>query len=268
MKAKYSFTNLAVSKPLERVYQPTEDYRFLVHVSLGNVEKRFAEIGSKREGVLATSLVTNRHQGTFCGEGGLILSSPKTQSIRGMSRVDCGGEIKNGRKDYLQDLLRPAKTSEYNQVDLTFEGVRVAGVMLKTTAAGRALGNSERNAALIQLAQAHDLPVVTIVVMPSSPPATARIIVHDDSGRNRLVTYDFPYDDNRFLRVDVAHGTFYHSPGRSVIARSMIIDRYGQVSQVLTSEQKQLILDKIQSKVDCGELDISELRAVKQGWRS
>lgn len=65
-----------LTDPESKTYPLGEQYSFLIHVPLGDVEQRVGEIGSERGGVLMTSLINEQHQGTFCGEGGLLLEAP------------------------------------------------------------------------------------------------------------------------------------------------------------------------------------------------
>lgn len=249
-----------VSQPETRTYSPDEAYSFLVHVPLGNVEQRLGEIGSERGGVLMTTLLNNERQGTFCGEGGLLLEAPDTEAIKGMSRVDCGGEIADGRMDSVEELQEPASTAEYNQIDMKFDGGKVVGVMLKVTPDGNELGDPARNAQLREVAERHGLPVATVEVAPSPMPTEQSSISREFADGNSLTTYDIPDGDDRFLRVDIAHGNFYHSPGIDTVSRSMAIDQYGQVSQLLTEEQEQKI------RMTLGELSEKEQKAVFDGF--
>ena len=249
-----------VSQPENRTYSPDEAYSFLVHVPLGDVEKRLGEIGSERGGVLMTTLLSNDRQGTFCGEGGLLLEAPDTEAIKGMSHVDCGGEIADGRMDSVEELTEPASTAEYNQIDMKFDGGKVVGVMLKVTPDGKELGDPTRNAQLREVAERHGLPVATVEVAPSLMSVEQSSTTRQFADGNSLTTYDIPDSDDSFLRVDIAHGEFYHSPGIDTVSRSMTIDQYGQVSQLLTEEQEQKI------RMTLGELSEKEQKAVFDGF--
>ena len=255
-----------VDKPETRTYSPDEAYSFLVHVPLGDVEKRLGEIGSERGGVLMTTLLNNERQGTFCGEGGLLLEAPDTKDIKGMSRVDSGGEIADGRMDSVEELTEPASTAEYNQIDMKFGGGKVAGVMLKVTPDGKELGNPARNAQLRQVAERHGLPVATVEVAPSPMPTELSSVTREFADGNSLTTYDIPDGDDRFLRIDIAHGEFYHSPGIDTVSRSMTIDEYGQVSQLLTEEQEQKIRTTLDKLLEQGDLSEKEQKAVLDGF--
>lgn len=249
-----------VNKPENRTYSPDEAYSFLVRVPLGDVEKRLGEIGSERGGVLMTTLLSNERQGTFCGEGGLLLEAPDTEAIKGMSHVDCGGEIADGRMDSVEELTEPASTAEYNQIDMKFDGGKVVGVMLKVTPDGKELGDPARNAQLREVAERHGLPIATVEVAPSPMPTEQSSVTREFADGNSLTTYDIPDGDGSFLRVDIAHGEFYHSPGIDTVSRSMMIDQYGQVSQLLTEEQEQKI------RMTLGELSEKEQKAVLDGF--
>ena len=255
-----------VDKPETRTYSPDEAYSFLVHVPLGDVEKRLGEIGSERGGVLMTTLLNNERQGTFCGEGGLLLEAPDTEAIKGMSRVDCGGEISDGRMDSVDELQEPASTAEYNQIDMKFDGGKVVGVMLKVTPDGEELGNPARNTQLREVAERHGLPIATVEVAPSSMPTEQSSTSRKFADGNSLITYDIPDGDDHFLRVDIAHGEFYHSPGIDTVSRSMIIDQYGQVSQLLTEEQEQKIRTALSELLEQGNLSEKEQKAVFDGF--
>lgn len=255
-----------VDKPETRTYLPDEAYSFLVHVPLGDVEKRLGEIGSERGGVLMTTLLNNERQGTFCGEGGLLLEAPIPEAIKGMSRVDCGGEIADGRMDSVDELQEPASTAEYNQIDMKFDGGKVVGVMLKVTPEGKELGDPARNAQLREVAERHGLPIATVEVAPSPMPTELSSITREFADGNSLTTYDIPDGDDRFLRVDIAHGEFYHSPGIDTVSRSMTIDQYGQVSQLLTEEQEQKIRTKLGELIEQGDLSEKDQKAVLDGF--
>jgi hypothetical protein len=255
-----------VSKPETRTYSPDETYSFLVHVPLGDVEQRLGEVGSERGGVLMTTLLNNERQGTFCGEGGLLLDAPDAKAIKGMSRVDCGGEIADGRMDSVEELQEPASTAEYNQIDMKFDGGKVVGVMLKVTPEGKELGDPARNTQLREVAERHGLPVATVEVAPSPMPTEQSSTTREFADGNSLTTYDIPDGNDRFLRVDIAHGNFYHSPGIDTISRSMTIDQYGQVSQSLTPEQEQKIRTTIGELLERDDLSEKEQKAVLDGF--
>lgn len=255
-----------VSKPETRTYSPDERYVFLVHVPLNDIEQRFGEIGSKRGGVLMATLLNNERQGTFCGEGGLLLEAPDTKAIMGMSRVDCGGEIADGRMDSVEELQEPASTAEYNQIDIKFDGGKVVGVMLKVTLDDKELGDPARNAQLREVAERHDLPVATIKVTPSPMPTKQSSVTREFTDGSSLTTYDIPNSDDHFLRVDIAHGNFYHSPGINTVSRSMTIDQYGQVSQSLTPAQEQKIRTTIGELFERDNLSKKEQKAVLDGF--
>lgn len=255
-----------LTTPEDRIYKIGERYSFLVHVPLGDIEQRISEIGSDQGGVLMTSLITEQRQGTFCGEAGLLVQAPDENAITGISRVDCGGEIADGRRDSIEELLEPADNTEYNQIDMKFNGATVAGVLLKVTPEGQELGNPQRNAQLREAARNHNLPVATIEVSPSEIPTELSIAKRDFSDGNTLATYNLPDGDDHFLRVDIAHSNFYHSPGINTISRSMIIDRYGQVSQQLSAEQKAKIQQELTLLQQQGNVSDEEMSAVADGF--
>src|SRR5690606_7242584 len=77
-------TSFELTNPEERLYKPDEAYRFLVHVPLGDVANRGSEIGHERGNTkLMTSLISQEHQGTFLGEGGIIVAEPSVESVSG-----------------------------------------------------------------------------------------------------------------------------------------------------------------------------------------
>ena len=255
-----------VTKPESKLYKIGEQYSFLVHVPLGDVEQRIGEMGSERSGVLMTSLLTEQRQGTFCGEGGLLIGAPDDRAIKGMSRLDCGGEIADGRRDPLEELQEPADNTKYNQIDVKFNGAKVEGVILKVTPDGHELGDPQRNAQLKEIANHHNLPIATIEIAPSEMPRELSLAKRAFSDGNTLTTYDIPNGDNHFLRVDIAHGNFYHSPGINTISRSMIIDRFGQVSQRLSAEQEAKVQEEVESLKRQGSISEEEMQAVIKGF--
>lgn len=183
-----------------------------------------------------------------------------------MSRVDCGGEIADGRMDSVEELAKPAANTEYNQIDLQFDGTNVVGVMLKVTPDGQELGDHHRNAQLREVAERHNLPVATIEVTPAEMPTEVSSAKRDFADGNTLTTYDIPDGDDHFLRVDIAHGNFYHSPGLNTVSRSMIIDRYGQVSQAISAEQEQRIRQELASLWAQEGISDEEMKAVVDGF--
>lgn len=255
-----------LSHPENKTYTPGDHYLFLVHVPLGDVEQRYNEIGSKRDGVLMASLLNEQRQGTFCGEGGFLLASPRTGSVKGMSRVDTGGEIADNHMDSLSDLLAPATNAEYNQIDIDFDGSKVVGVMLKKTPGGETLGMRQKNEQLRELANRHQLPIAFVEVTASAMPNSVSSTTREFARGSTLATYTIPYGSHSFLKVDVAHGDFYHSPGVGIISRSMVIDAYGQTSQELTEAQRQRIRQELSLLQAREIITEQEMKAVDDGF--
>lgn len=250
----------------DRTYISKVSYSFLVHEPLGDVEKRYSEIGEDIDRVLMASLVNQGRQGTFCGEGGLILSSPTAEAVKGMSSVDCGGEIASDRHDSLEDMKTPAERTEYNQIDMKWDGVKVVGVMLKVNPKGEELGNKNRNEELRKIAEKNDLSIIKVEASYTKIPDKVSRREVDFGGGKNIATLDIPYSDDQFLRVDIAHGQFYHSEGDTV-ARSQSIDCYGQVNQKLTEDQRQQIIDQLSQLVKTGTIYEKDLKAVEAGFQ-
>lgn len=118
---------LRLTLPESRTYGVGEEYQFLVHVPLGSVSKRFDEVGSDRDGVLMASIINGDRQGTFEGQGGLLIRPAKPDAIKGISESDAAGEMPSGHIEPIEELLKGAPNSEYNQVDLEFDGSQVVG---------------------------------------------------------------------------------------------------------------------------------------------
>lgn len=255
------------NQPETRVYKPTEEYSFLVHVAIHDVRARFDEIGLERgDDVLMTTLLTDERQGTFCGEGGFIIEPPKADAIKGMSRVDSGGKIANGRMDSLAEMCEPTSNMEYNQVDMGFDAGKVTGVMLKVTTEGVELGNAGRNKQLKEIAAENNLPIATIEVKPSPMPTEVSSAVKEFPDGAYIKSYDIPNGDDHFLRVEIAHGEFYHAPpGVDTISRSMVIDQFGQMWQQLTPEQELRIKNILGSRKDKDEISEKEFAAITDG---
>lgn len=253
-----------VTQPESRRYAPNETYSFLIHVPIGDVGQRFDEIGSERDGILMTSLVSGERQGTFCGEGGFILSAPPAEAIVGMSSVDCGGEIADGRMDSVEQLQQPAPNSEYNQIDMKFGAGRVSGIMIKVDKDGKELGSPQINKDLKKIADQHNLPISYVEVAPSPVPTEISIKTTEFSTDKLLKTIDIPNTDGNFIKVDIAHGAFFHASD-TVISRSMIIDRFGQVSQSLTPNQQQNIREKLYELKTKNSISEQEFNAALKG---
>jgi len=259
---------ITTTSPETRVYPRDEQYAFLVHVPLGNADARFDEIGTRRNGVLMGSLVSNARQGTFCGEGGFILADPPSDAITGMSAVDAAGEIVDNHMDSIDTLLRPAHNADYNHIDLRFDSTQVVGVLLKVTPDGKPLGGAARNQKLQHIAEEHHLPVATIEVEPSPMPSEISSRTTTFSKSRSVRTYDIPYSSTKFIRVDIAHGDFYHSPASTTVSRTMLIDEYGQTNHEINTSQQEHVMSSLQPLLDHGEITSDEMHAVVHGFVS
>ncbi len=241
----------SLTDPEERLYTPDEVYRFLVHVPLGDVAHRASEIGHERgDTKLMTSLISNEHQGTFLGEGGILVAEPSEDSVSGVAYMDVGGEIQGDRRDNTESIIEPAAPSEYNQIDMAFDGTTPIGVLIKQSPDGGQLGSPERNEDLIAYAEQNNLPVVIIEVQPEiSTTETSVITTELPDGKGEMVTVDVPYSDTEFFRTQVLRigevNKVYHADGESSIARTMKVNQYGEATQELSAEDEQFIIDRL-----------------------
>ena len=262
-----------LTQPEQRKYKVGEEYRFLVHVPLGDAGRRIDEIGSDRDGVLMASLVSGHHQGTFSGEGGIILSNPETGAIKGMAKSDVGGEIQPGRYDELTDMTQPASTAEYNQIDLRFKGSEPIGVMIKLTPDGRELGDSWRNNELRRCASELGIPIVEIEVSPSE--LTQRFMSRTDvlpGEQGKIITVDSPLTNEYFARIQVLKvgpdsKIYYLEDGVDTVTRTMLINSYGVSSQIIPKEQLDTIIDLLQSNTET-PLQSSDIDKIKTDWKT
>jgi hypothetical protein len=245
-------SDFEVTTPESRTYSPYEEYKFLVHVPLGDVMARGDEIGHSRDGVLMTSLVANTRQATFNGEGGFIVGQPPEELITGTSAFDVGGEISNGDRAAVNDLVTPASLAEYSQVDMKFEATTPTGVMIKRAADdGREIGTRSINESLRAYAEEHGLPVAEVLVLPDEL-ITERRIRNEQlaNGAGDLVTVDIPAGDDHFFRAQILHGSAYHmQEGETSAARVMKISNYAETTQELTPEDRQKVLDSLNDAV-------------------
>lgn len=252
-------TGLRLTTPESRHYGLDEDYRFLVHVPLGNVAERGDEIGHERgDTKLMTSLISQEHQGTFLGEGGIIVAQPSEESISGIASIDVGGEIQAGRKDDIDEITAPAPPFEYNQIDMDFDGTKPIGVLIKQTPEGEQLGSAQRNESLVAYAEEHDLQVVTIAVEPAETLTEPKIdVVELPNEQGERVTVDLPYSDSEFMRIQVLrigkHNVVYHANGESSIGRTMKINQYGEATQELTTDEEKVAVHKLRQFIADGE---------------
>ncbi|MBP9738060.1 hypothetical protein KBD20_00055 [Candidatus Saccharibacteria bacterium] len=241
----------SLTDPKERVYTPDEVYRFLVHVPLGDVAHRAAEIGHERgDTKLMTSLISNKHQGTFSGEGGILVAQPSEDSVSGVAYMDVGGEIQGDRRDKTESIIEPAAPSEYNQIDMAFDGTTPIGVLIKQSPDGRRLGSPERNEDLIAYAEQNNLPVVIIEVQPEiSATETSVITTELPDSKGEMVTVDVPYSSTEFFRTQVLRigesNKVYHADGENSVARTMKVNQYGEATQELSVEDEQFIIDRL-----------------------
>lgn len=256
--------DFGLSEPESREYGVDEEYRFLVHVPVDKIEERFSRIGPDGRGgrgVLMTTLLSNERQGTFEGQGGFILSMPSRESIRGMSSVDCGGEIRDHRMDSLEEITESTDNAEYSQIDLAYDGTIVTGVMIKVDPEGKELGSGSINAELKKIAEEKGLPVVKVVVAPSELPTeikTTNVEFGEDGG---LTTIDVPFDSNNFIRLNIASGQFEWT-GDTTVSRTMLIDAYGQVNRNLSNEQRITVRNAIEELLDSGQISQEQYEVV------
>lgn len=236
-----------LTTPTERLFMPDEPYRFLVHVPLGDVAGRGDEIGSPHEGVLMTSLVTNQRQGTFQGYGGFILRQPKPEQIRGMSAIDVGGEVPDGQMDSIERLAQPGDLTEYNQIDVDFDGTAVEAVLIKVTADGKELGRPSTNDRLRRYAEEHDLPVVEIEVEPMDPRMGAEVreeVLPNDKGDMLYVSV--PVGDGvmqcRVLRASSSFKVYNKLDGNRLAGTSKI-NKFGEYDQILNTEEEESLIE-------------------------
>jgi len=239
-----------LTTPESRRYSADESYRFLVHVPLGSVERRGNEIGAKRDGVLMTSLVNNEHQGTFQGYGCFLLTEPKEGSVMGISCIDVGAEVPAGRMDTIDSIVEPAPVWDYNQIDLQFDAVEATGVMIKYTPAGHELGNLMTNEQLREFAKSRGLPIVEMEVTPSKVPTEVFVgveLMPDEMGS--MLTINLPHTEDDFYEIKVRRKgedkEAYHAPGTDRYAGGSLINRYGEVNQRLSEEEKASILEAV-----------------------
>lgn len=248
LEHKNDVMDFGLTPPEQRMYSPYENYRFLVHVPLGDVATRGKEIGQPRDGVLMTSLVANTRQATFNGEGGFIVGQPLDELVTGVSAFDVGGEITGGSRADAADLVAPASLAEYSQVDMTFNATQVVGVMIKRTAEdGREIGTPAINEALKAYAHKHNVPVAEIIVLPDECITERRIRSELlENGQGKLVTIDIPGDNDHFFRAQILHGAAYHmQEGETSAARVMRISNYAETTQELTTEDAQYVIDAL-----------------------
>ncbi len=255
---------LSLTTPESRTYRTGEDYQFLVHVSLGNPKDRFSEIGSARKGTMMTSIINGVRQGTFEGAGGFIVRPTSPDSIKGMSEHDEAGVIFPGTTDDIEALMGDADNSEYNQVDLSFAGGEVVGIVVKISETGEELGNVKINAELRELAKTHGIPLSVVEVKPSpicnEPKAEKRSLLSGDE----IKTLDIPFDDKQFIRINVAHGQFYHDDS-GVTSRSTIVDQYGQYRRQLTPEQIESAIQELGKMNNRGTISDAEMVSIAEG---
>jgi len=235
--------------PESRLYTADEDYRFLVHVPLGNIERRADEIGSPREGVLMTSLITNHSQGTFQGYGGLIMRQPEAGKIRGMSKIDVGSEIPNGQMDTVESLTEPSDPTDYNQIDVLFDGTEVEAVLIKLTPDGNELGRDTMNKELREFAKKNDLPVVEIEVQPMEPLKHTEVrneVLPNNAGDMLYVTVPFEGGvvQCRVLRAGDGHSVYHELDGNR-FAGSSKINQYGEFENIFTEDEERALVDTL-----------------------
>lgn len=263
-------TEFNLTIPERRRYTADEDYRFLVHVPLRDVEKRVAEIGSPREGVLMTSLITNHSQGTFQGDGGLILRQPEAEKIRGMSKIDVGAEMPNGQMDSVESLTEPTELTDYNQIDVSFDGTEVEAVLVKLTPDGRELGSATRNKKLREIAKKYDLPVVEIEVQPMEPlkhPEVRNVVLPHNAGDMLYVSV--PFGDGvvqcRVLRAGDGHSVYHELDGNR-LAGSSKINQYGEFENIFTEdEERALIATLIDLETADSHIVDEDIQALQKG---
>lgn len=257
-----------LTQPENRTYLPDEDYRFLVHIPLGDVSTRMNEIGSDRDGALMTSLISNEHQGTFLGRGGIIVDQPEAESVIGTAREDVGAEIPAGRYESVDDLITPATPFTYNQIDMKFSGTKPIGVLIKCDETGADIGDSRSNTALRHYAAVHNLPVSSLVVEAAHVPTKVDVRkteFPDDKGS--LDTITIPYTDAHFLRVDIRRigndNAAYHTDADR-FSRASRIDVYGQTNEMLTDEERLLVTEQLNKLVEQSALSSEDLDAVQR----
>lgn len=256
--------DFGLTEPEAREYGVDEEYRFLVHVPVDKIEERFSRIGPDGRGgrgVLMTTLLSNERQGTFEGQGGFILSMPSRESIRGMSSVDCGGEIRDHRMDSLEEITESTDNAEYSQIDLAYDGTSVTGVMIKVDPEGKELGSGAINAELKRIAEERGLPVARVVVAPSELPTEIKTTDVKFGENGGLTTIDVPFDSNNFIRLNIATGQFEWTRDTTV-SRTMLIDAYGQVNRNLSNEQRIAVRNAIEELLGSSQISQEQYEVV------
>ena len=261
-----------LTTPENRTYLPNEDYRFLVHIPLGDINTRVNEIGSDRDGILMTSLITNKSQGTFLGRSGIIVDQPDTESVIGSDRNDIGAEIPVGQFASIDELTRPSTPFSYNQIDMKFNGTKPIGVMIKCKENGEPLGHANSNASLEEYARTHNLPIVRIVVEPAHVPTKQTIEKRDlTDASGTLDKITIPFDDSRFLRAEIRRmgddNAAYHTTDQ-VFARVHDIDTYGDATEQITIEQQQLVIEQLNIYVQQGLLSDEDVKAITDSFQT
>ncbi|MCB9823073.1 hypothetical protein H6800_02255 [Candidatus Nomurabacteria bacterium] len=268
--------NFKLTKPSDKVYSSDEEYRFLVHVVLGAVEQRAMEMGSKTKDDrrLMTSLISNNHQGTFLGWGGLVVAEPAPRAVTGISRIDVGGEIQPGQMDSIESILTKSPPSEYNQVDIRFSICKKPiGILLKQTKDGKLLGSAHKNEELIKYAESANLPIIRIEVSPSQSVKSVNVeLLELHTGTGTMLTVDIPNSDKDFYRVQVLNkglsnkGVYYASGDTKRTARTMKINRYGEMTQNLTKQELNAVITYLNQLMDeqPDKIDKEDLEIIQQ----
>ncbi len=161
--------NEIVNKPESRRYEPSENFRFLVHAPL-DIPSRTAQLGtsefSQANRPLNTTLIDQDHTWTFEGLSGLIIEPPQAVDVVGSWSYDSGYNdmARNDQQLSPAKLLEETAQDNYNQVNVV-KG-RVIGVYLRIKSDGSPLDSTQRVEQLISFARQHNLPVAEIVVEP------------------------------------------------------------------------------------------------------
>ncbi len=230
-------SDFGLTEPEPGRYEQGKPFRFLVHVPLGELDRRFEEIGSERDGILMASLIDESHPDTFEGRGGFLLAQPAPEGIRGTWNTDAAA-VTHEERTSAEQTLSETRPLDYNEVDLNFDATRVVGVCLRVRPDGTRIGPNVHNTWLEQVAKERNLPVVEVVVPPRELPTEVGVIDEQlPDRRSSMKTYNIPNDSQSMYRVQVASfaegaNPYFTSEDKAV--RAMKIDQYGEVERKLS----------------------------------
>ena len=268
-----------VSRPESRRYEPTENYRFLVHTALNGQQgasHRFLQLAADTDGFrrdkhdpkqrpLNTSIIDADHSWTFEGLSGFLIEPPEdSEDIIGAYPTDAAVNDWQAEPKVpsANELLEATSQTGYNQINIA--AGRAVGVFIRVQPDGTELGDNAQNTELRRLATEAGLPVAELVVKPREMHLQPAELTEQSAAEgSQLWHMTFP-EEGHLLKVEVVHlpETREQSQGMQAgtfEARIRDIDPYGQTDGDLKAPEK---LARLQDRL---KAELPQLSAIQNG---